>query len=336
MVEKVARRIAAGAGHDAIMSDPGASDAVRNFTTRFLPRETRRGALPGGLRRPADRPPADGDPGADDQGRRLGAGALRRRLLQAAELDVPAVHRPRGHHRRRPGRVDGHLEDRRHPAHPHRGDPPRLLPRPRRRPRAAEGRRREAPAGAAGRAPRHAGRRADPGPPRVPHRHRPGRPDVPRRRRRQCRGRDQAPRRDRRGRAADPLPRAAQPRPAAGSRCAASSRPRRSSPRRGCSPPTAASPARSWTTTRCGAWTTPSTGCSDADLPHRHRRRLGCRTGVRRVHDLHARPDPRGGGVHPRLAAGAGARGLRVLLQGLPRSAGPADDRDRPADRDVA
>src|SRR5262249_14527079 len=44
-----------------------------------------------GLCRPAHRPPAAGAAAADRQGRRLGAGALRRRLIQAAELDVAAV-----------------------------------------------------------------------------------------------------------------------------------------------------------------------------------------------------------------------------------------------------
>ena len=89
---------------------------------RFARREDRRCALPGRLRRAADRPPADGHPGADDQGRRVGAGALRRRVLQAAQLDVAAVHVPRGQHRGRPARVDGDRgQDRRHPAHPHRG-----------------------------------------------------------------------------------------------------------------------------------------------------------------------------------------------------------------------
>ena len=38
------------------------------------------------------------------------------------------MHAARGHHRRRPGRVDGHRrQDRRHAADPDRGDPPRLL-----------------------------------------------------------------------------------------------------------------------------------------------------------------------------------------------------------------
>ena len=107
------------------------------------------------------------------------------------------------------------------------------------------------------------------------------------------RGRDQAPRRDRRRRAADPLPRAAQPRPAARARSAASSPPRRSSRRPACSPPTAASPAPSSTTTRCAASTTRATGSSDADLPPRHRGRLGGRPALRHLHDLHPRPDPR-------------------------------------------
>ena len=133
-------------------------------------REVGRRSVPGRLRGAADRPPADGHPGADGQGRRVGAGPLRRRLLQAAQLDVAAVHGPRGHQRRRRRRVDRHRQGRRHAADPDRGDPARLLARARHRPRAAEGRRREAPPGAARRAPRHPGRRADAGPPRVPDR----------------------------------------------------------------------------------------------------------------------------------------------------------------------
>ena len=62
---------------------------------------------------------------------------------------------------------------------------------------------------------RDAGRRLAAGPPGVPDRDRAGRPPVPRRRQRDGRHRDQAARRDRRRRAAHPLPRAAQPRPAA-------------------------------------------------------------------------------------------------------------------------
>ncbi len=44
----------------------------------------------------ADRPPAARHPAAHGQGGRLGARALRRPLLQAAELDEPAVHAGRG------------------------------------------------------------------------------------------------------------------------------------------------------------------------------------------------------------------------------------------------
>ena len=62
-------------------------------------------------------------------------------------------------------------------------------------------------------------------------------------RRRVGRGGDQAARRDRRRRAAHPLSRAAQPRPAASPRCAGSSPPSRSSRRRACSPSIAASSA---------------------------------------------------------------------------------------------
>ena len=134
------------------------SRAVSNFTRgpvarpgapgRFHPRETGRGAVPGGLRRTADRPPADGHPGPDGQGGRLGARPLRRRVLQAAELDVAAVHRARGTSPRT-GQVEWVVTSRT-------DDTlrilieeiqPRLPPRPRRRPRPAEGRRREAPPG---------------------------------------------------------------------------------------------------------------------------------------------------------------------------------------------
>ena len=106
-------------------------------TCRFARREDRRRALPGRLRRAADRPPADGHPGADDQGRRVGARALRRRLLQAAQLDV-ARRAPSARAPPRTATSSGRSprQDRRHPADPDRGDPPRLLARPRRRPRA--------------------------------------------------------------------------------------------------------------------------------------------------------------------------------------------------------
>ena len=132
------------------------------------------------------------------------------------------------------------------------------------RPGPAEGRRREAPPGAPRRPPGDPRRGTDTGPARVPHRHRPRRPDVPRRRRPVRRGRDQAARGDRRRRAAHPLPRAAQPRPALVRKApsAASSRHRRSSRRRGCSPRTVASPARPSTTTCSAGWTTRASDCS--------------------------------------------------------------------------
>ena len=132
----------------------------------------------------------------------------------------------------------------------------RHLPRPRHRPRPAEGRRREAPAGAARRPPGDASRRADAwyaasSPPRSA---RSTCSAATRRARR--RGRDQAPRRDRRRRAAHPLPRPAQPRPAA-----------RPGPRHLRRPGDQAAGARprhrprhrlraSSTTTPCAAWTT--------------------------------------------------------------------------------
>ena len=116
---------------------------------------------------------------------------------------------------------------------------------------------------AAGRPDRDPRRRLAAGPAGVPDRDRPGRHPVPGRRRRDGRGRDQAARRDRRGRAADPLPRAAEPRPHLAP-VPASSPPRRSSRRPACSPRTAASAASCSTTTPCGASTTPSTASSEA------------------------------------------------------------------------
>ena len=103
--------MAAASCHRRSMLRPACRiQSPRRGTVDCSLRETRRCALPGRLRRTADRPPADGHPGADDQGGRVGARALRRRLLQAAELDVAAVHPARGHHRgrrrssgRRPG-----------------------------------------------------------------------------------------------------------------------------------------------------------------------------------------------------------------------------------------
>ena len=237
---------------------------------RFTAREVGRRALPGRLRGAAHRPPADGDPGADGQGRRLGAHPLRRRLLQAAQLDVAAVQGARGHVRRRTGRVDRDRQGRRHAADPDRGDPARLVPRPRHRPRPAEGRRREAPPGAARRAPRHARRGADPGPSRVPDRDRAGRPHVPGRR-----GPRASPSRS--SAAATSTASSSSPATSSSStatRCStprapsgASSPPRRSSRRRASSPRTAASPARRSTTTPCAASTTRATGCSNSRAP---------------------------------------------------------------------
>ena len=71
----------------------------------------------GGLCRPADRASGAGDPAADGQGRQLRAGACRRRLVQAAELDVAAVLAGRG-----AGPVDGAEQGRRTAGdHPGRG-----------------------------------------------------------------------------------------------------------------------------------------------------------------------------------------------------------------------
>ncbi len=120
---------------------------------------------------------------------------------------------------------------------------------------------------------------------------------------------------------------------------AASSPPRRSSPRPASSPRTAASPAPPSTTTPCAASTTRATGCSEcachADLPHRHRRRLGRGPADRRLHDLHARRDPRAGGLPPRQPRGPVARGAGPLLHRRHRAAAAAGDRHRPARRPV-
>lgn len=88
------------------------------------------------LRRSAHRPPPARDPAARRQGRRLGARAQRRRLLQAAQLDVAAVHDGRGRARRGPDRrrdrrrLAGAARQERGPPHgPHPRGPARLRPR---------------------------------------------------------------------------------------------------------------------------------------------------------------------------------------------------------------
>ena len=73
---------------------------------RVVDRATRDRDVQRRLRRAADRPPAAGDPAAPGQGRRLGARALRRWVLQAAELDVAALRHGRGRARRGRG-ADG-------------------------------------------------------------------------------------------------------------------------------------------------------------------------------------------------------------------------------------
>ena len=156
-------------------------------------------------------------------------------------------------HRTAAGQVDGHQQGRRDADDHHRGDAVRHLGRPRRRPGPGQGRRRVAPAGAAGRAAAPARRRLAADPPRVPHPDRPGRHHVPRRRRRARGRRAQAARRDRRDRAADQVPGAAEPGPAAVARCRACSPRRRSSSRRARWPRTAASAAWCSTTTPCAA-----------------------------------------------------------------------------------
>ena len=115
------------------------------------------------LRRSPHRPPPARDPAARRQGRRLGARPQRRRLLQAAQLDVAALHDGRGRARRGARPAEGVVavwrvqhaksEDRLTVLHP-RG-PARLGPRARGRPRPRQGRRRGPPAAAARRAHPH-------------------------------------------------------------------------------------------------------------------------------------------------------------------------------------
>ena len=179
----------------------------------------------GRLRRPAVGPPARGRAADHGQGRRLRRDPRRRRRLQAAELDERPEHA--GHGRRTVGRrqPQGRAAD----DHAARGAG-RLVLGPRRRPRAAEGRRRGPPPGAAGGQPaRHRGGPA-PRAPGVPDGDRAGRPRLPRRRRQRRRHRGQAARRDRRRRAAGPLHRAPAPRLVARRRARRVRRPGRQAP----------------------------------------------------------------------------------------------------------
>ena len=195
-----------------------------------------------GLRGPADRAPAARHPAADGQGRRQRARALRRRLVQAAQLDEPAVHAHARASRSRP-----------RPSGRHRGLDGPAQPRPTTcwwsDPRGARTTRRTSSASTPGwsrTASRPTCSGCSPsrsscsatghtlvrreymtaiGPVDILARDGAG---AERRRR------DQAARRHRRRRAADPLPRADEPRPAAGPGASACSPRRRSSRRRGC------------------------------------------------------------------------------------------------------
>ena len=100
---------------------------------RVVDRATRDRDVQRRLRRAAHRPPAAGHPAAAGQGRRLGPGPLRRRLLQAAELDVARRARwPRSSPTRREAvegvtaRVDRPARQDRGPAE---GEHPRGAPR---------------------------------------------------------------------------------------------------------------------------------------------------------------------------------------------------------------
>src|SRR3954452_17699279 len=75
-------------------------------------REIGRCSLSGRLRRTAHRTPADGHPTADGEERRLRTRALRRRFVQAAELDVPGVQGGRGRQLGRGRRVVGYRQGR--------------------------------------------------------------------------------------------------------------------------------------------------------------------------------------------------------------------------------
>ena len=152
------RRRAGHRGRGHLPRAPGSrrGDHPRAGCSKRAQREARRRPLLGRLRGPPLRPPADGHPPHHGEGRRLRRDPRRRRRLQAAQLDERAeppgrgataswtVTNPKGE------RLDDH--DRRGAL--------RHRPRPRRRPRPAEGRRRGPPAGAAGRGLPPASRRA--------------------------------------------------------------------------------------------------------------------------------------------------------------------------------
>src|SRR3954470_7525544 len=172
----------------------------------------------GPLLGPPDRRAPGGAAATHDQVGRLGDGPLRRRRLQARELD-DAPDRDRGvagGHRR------AQAEGRRPARHPHRPGRVRRYPRHGRGGRSPEGRRRARAAGAARGRARVVWRGPQARAARVADGHRPGRPHVPRRGRGLDRRRDQAHRHDLCRRAADALPRAA-----AGVRSGDGVRPRR-------------------------------------------------------------------------------------------------------------
>ena len=124
---------------------------------------------------------------------------------------------------------------------------------------------RGAPADPAGRAHRPARPGLSAGAPGVPDRDRAGRHHGPGCGRAGGCGRDQAARRDRRGRAADPVPRTAQPRSAAGPGPGRVRRPG-IKPQARTLAPTAASTVWCWTTTNCAASTPPAIASSRSPL----------------------------------------------------------------------
>ena len=92
---------------------------------------SRRGSVQRRLRGTTAGTSADGHPPPPGQGRRLGARALRRRLLQAAQLDEPALQRDREGRRRRGRHVDRRQQGGRAAGHHHRGGHARQPARPR-------------------------------------------------------------------------------------------------------------------------------------------------------------------------------------------------------------